>query len=90
MIYKMRKNPPVFIDPRYNLYGNELLQNYWHMVNDDQNCGELLDKYKIDWIFLPPKTKLQERLAKDENWQLLYSDKHSFIYARNQKETQSP
>lgn len=89
MIYKMRKNPAVFIDPRYNLYGNELLQNYWHMVNDDQNCGELLDRYKIDWIFLPPKTKLPERLAKDKNWQLLYSDKHSLIYARNQKETHS-
>ncbi|MCC7526917.1 MAG: hypothetical protein IT342_00260, partial [Candidatus Melainabacteria bacterium] len=90
MIYKMRNNPPVFIDPRYNLYGNELLQNYWHMVNADANYQELLDKYKIDWVFLAPKTKLPERLSKDPNWQLLYSDSASVIYARRQKETQSP
>ncbi len=82
MIYKMRNNPPVFIDPRYNLYGNELLQNYWHMVNADANYLELLDKYKIDWVFLAPKTKLPERLAKDPNWQLLYADEASVIYAR--------
>ncbi len=90
MIYKMRNNPPVFIDPRYNLYGNELLQNYWHMVNNDPNCDQLLDKYNIDWIFLPPSTKLPQRLAKDSNWRLLYSDSESVIYARRQKETQAP
>jgi hypothetical protein len=82
MIYKMRNNPPVFIDPRYNLYGNELLQNYWHMVNADANYQELLDQYKIDWVFLAPKEKLPERLAKDPNWRLLYSDSASVIYAR--------
>ncbi|MBA3994872.1 MAG: hypothetical protein C0469_15235, partial [Cyanobacteria bacterium DS2.3.42] len=69
MIYKMRNNPPVFIDPRYNLYGNELLQNYWHMVNADANYEQLLNHYKIDWVFLQPKAKLLERLAKDPNWQ---------------------
>lgn len=90
MIYKMRRNPAVFIDPRYNLYGNELLQDYWHMVNNDSNAAELLDQYKIDWTFLPHNTKLPAALAKDQNWQLIYSDKDSVIYARNQTETQSP
>ena len=32
MIWKMHDNPKVFIDPRYNLYGNDLLQDYWKMV----------------------------------------------------------
>lgn len=83
MIYKMRENPPVFIDPRYNLYGNTLLQDYWHMVNCDVNYRELLDKYKIDWVFLDHKAKLPKVLAKDSQWQLLYSDERSVIYGRN-------
>ncbi|MCC6978832.1 MAG: hypothetical protein IT343_10965 [Candidatus Melainabacteria bacterium] len=83
MIYKMHDNPPVFIDPRYNLYGNTLLQDYWHMVNCDANYNELLSKYKIDWIFLAPNTKLPQELAKSTDWRLLYSDKKSVIYARN-------
>jgi len=82
MIYKMRDNPPVFIDPRYNLYGNTLLQDYWHMVNCDPEYEKLLEKYKIDWIFLAPNSKLPQTLAKDSNWQLLYSDKKSVIYGR--------
>ena len=83
MIYKMHDNPPVFIDPRYNLYGNTLLQDYWHMVNCDPGYKELLDKYKIDWIFLAPGAKLPQQLAKAPDWRLLYSDKKSVIYARN-------
>ncbi len=82
MIYKMHDNPPVFIDPRYNLYGNTLLQDYWHMVNCDANYEQLLERYKIDWIFLAPAAKLPQQLAKDPNWQLLYSDSASVIYAR--------
>ena len=89
MIYKMHDNPPVFIDPRYNLYGNTLLQDYWHMVNCDPGYKELLDKYKIDWIFLAPGAKLPQQLAKAPDWRLLYSDKKSVIYARNSATTEA-
>lgn len=84
MIYKMRDNPAVFIDPRYNLYGNGILQDYWHMVKCDDNYQQLLDRYKIDWVFLPPKLELPKRLSTNQNWHLLYSDEASVIFARNQ------
>lgn len=82
MIYKMKENPRVFVDPRYNLYGKDLIQNYWHIVNCDANCEQLLDHYKIDWVFISPKTKLPEKLSKDPAWTLLYEDKGAVIYAR--------
>lgn len=82
MIYKMRNNPPVFIDPRYNLYGNDLLQDYWHMVKCDDGYEALLNKYQIAWVFVPPKLELPKRLAQNPEWQLLYSDDDSVIYAK--------
>ena len=84
MIYKMKENPRVFVDPRYNLYGKDLIQDYWHIVNSDPNCDELLNRYKIDWVFISPKTKLPGKLAKDPSWRLLYEDKAAVIYARNE------
>ncbi len=83
MIYKMRSNPLVFVDPRYNLYGEALVQDYWHMVNCDPNSEELLNRYKIDWVFLAPNTKLSKQMATDVRWQRLYCDKESVIYSRS-------
>jgi hypothetical protein len=74
MIFQMHDNPSVFIDPRYNLYGNDLLQDYWKMVDCKPGWRELMHKYNIGWIFLPPRLELTRQLAKDSQWQLLYSD----------------
>lgn len=82
MIYKMHENPLVFIDPRYNLYGNALLQDYWHMVNCDANYNQLLEHYNINWVFLDPRENLSKMLAKSPKWQLLYSDSRSVIFSR--------
>ncbi|PZM85440.1 MAG: hypothetical protein DKT66_04455 [Candidatus Melainabacteria bacterium] len=90
MIYKMKDNPRVFVDPRYNLYGKDIVQDYWHIVNSDPNCDQLLNRYKIDWVFISPKTKLPDKLSKDPAWKLLYSDKGSVIYARNQAKANAP
>lgn len=90
MIYKMKENPRVFVDPRYNLYGKDLIQDYWHIVNCDNNCEQLLDHYKIDWVFISPKTKLPEKLSKHPAWTLLYEDKDAVIYARKNPTASNP
>lgn len=82
LIWKMRNNPPVFIDPRYNLFGNALLQDYWKMVTCKPGWQERLQYYNIGWTFLPPELELCKRLAKDPQWRLLYSDQASVIYSR--------
>jgi hypothetical protein len=87
MMWQMDHNPPVFIDTRYNLFGNGLLQDYWKMVKCQDGWEGLLSKYQIDWVFLPPNLELPKRLAKDKSWQKLYSDDDSIIYARNQKDS---
>jgi hypothetical protein len=89
MMWQMEHNPPVFIDTRYNLFGNGLLQDYWKMVKCQEGWQDLLSKYKIDWVFVPPNLELPKQLANDKAWQKLYSDNDSVIYARNQKDSPS-
>ncbi|MFX8581903.1 hypothetical protein ABTM27_20830, partial [Acinetobacter baumannii] len=32
MMWQLKDAPPVFIDSRYNLFGNNLLRDYWTMA----------------------------------------------------------
>ena len=81
--WRVDNNPPVFIDPRYNLFGNDLLQDYWKMVQCGPGWQALLQKYDIQWVFVQPQYELPKRLAVDSSWKCLFSDKYSVIYSRN-------
>jgi len=82
LMWKIDKTPPVFIDSRYNLYGNTLLQDYWTMAENKAGAQQLLDKYSIDWIFLNPKMQLVKALSQDPQWTVLYQDSEAAIVAR--------
>ncbi|CAN5365231.1 hypothetical protein BH10CYA1_BH10CYA1_19490 [soil metagenome] len=82
LMWKVDKTPPVFIDSRYNLYGNTLLQDYWTMAENKAGAQQLLDKYSIDWIFLNPKMQLVKALSQDPQWTVLYQDSEAAIVAR--------
>jgi len=83
MYWKLKDAPPVFVDPRYNLFGFEIIQDYWKMVNCSDGWQDLLKKYNIGWVFLPPKLDLVKHLSTDPNWHRLYEDKGSVIYQLN-------
>jgi hypothetical protein len=82
LMWQLEKAPPVFIDSRYNLYGNALLQDYWIMAENQQGSRALLEKYSIDWVFLNPQLPLIKALSKDPGWMVLYQDSNSAIVAR--------
>jgi hypothetical protein len=93
MMWQLKDSPQVFIDSRYNLYGNTLLQDYWKIVECKNGYENLLNNYEIDWLFLPPSLPLAKHLselqhlsesAAPANFKCLYEDKNSVIYARNQ------
>ncbi|HEY9715025.1 MAG TPA: hypothetical protein V6C72_16265 [Chroococcales cyanobacterium] len=87
MMWQLRDTPPVFIDSRYNLFGNNLLKDYFTMTNCSDNWRQLMQKYKIDWIFMPPSQKISETLARDPDWQVVYQDKESVIIERKRVRT---
>lgn len=82
LMWKLADAPPVFIDSRYNLYGNNLLQDYWKMAENKPEAQQLLDKYSIDWIFLNPKMQLVKDLSHDPHWTVLFEDANGAVVAR--------
>jgi hypothetical protein len=82
MMWQLQKSPRVFIDSRYNLFPYEVLNDYWNMVECRDNWAELMKKYDIAWVFLPPRLELPKHLERDPNWQRLYADETSVVYQR--------
>lgn len=87
LMWNAKDAPPVFIDSRYNLYGNGLLQDYWTMVLMRPNWDKLMEKYGIDWVFLPPSLPLAKSLASHQDWHLDFQDKAAVVISRKQPVT---
>lgn len=81
MIYRFGKNANVFIDTRFDLYGDKLTYDYYKIANARDNWLELLDEYKIDWLFVMSDYQAVRPL-KARGWQQLYSDPVSVVLQR--------
>jgi hypothetical protein len=73
------KFPKLFIDSRYHLFKDAVLDDYWTMVLCRQGWQEKLTEYKIGWIFVPTKLQIVQTLSKDPNWKLVYQDETASV-----------
>lgn len=69
----------VFIDTRFDMYGDKLVLHYWNLANCRGDWRKLLDQYKIDWVFFPPRAPLIKRLSADTQWRQLCADDNGVI-----------
>ncbi len=72
---------PVFIDPRIELYPQEIWQDYIHLSNG-VNVSSLLEKYTIDRILLDRDIQAELSLYLQSNpaWLLEYSDQTTQLW----------
>lgn len=73
------KFPKLFIDSRYHLFKDAILDDYWTMVLCRQGWQEKLKEYKIAWIFVPTKLQIVQTLSNDPNWKLVYQDETASV-----------
>lgn len=74
--------PKVFIDTRFDMYGAEFLQEYENAAHAKPGWEQVLEKYHVDWVFLPLDFKLIKELRKSDAWTEIFSDKVSVILIR--------
>jgi hypothetical protein len=84
LLWRMQKPPRVFIDSRFDMYGTELITDYQTIANCEPGWQRLLDKYKIDWLFFPPRAPIAKALLSDGSWRTLYADNEAVIIAKRQ------
>jgi cytochrome c-type biogenesis protein CcmH/NrfG len=86
--YLLWQRIPVFVDGRISPYQNtRVLEDHFRIFGGDL---ALLDKYSIDWVFIPYSTSsgtarfvnFNQLLAGSGNWALVYWDDACLIYVR--------
>lgn len=82
MLWSFDPKPKVFIDTRFDMYGAEFIAEYDKAVHCRDGWQQVMDKYKVDWVFLPKKFELVAELRKDESWTELFSDDVAVIMVR--------
>jgi len=83
LIYAMDPPPPLFLDGRLDMYGEEVLEDYSKIVAPDAELDELFRKYEIDWVLYPP-SPLTRLLLAGGDWREAYGDDQISVLVRKE------
>ncbi len=84
IIWQLGKQLPVFIDTRYDMYGERLIADYLRIISATDNWRELVDSYAIDLVFVSASDRLSSELKTLPGWRELYRDELAVIAQRGQ------
>ena len=71
-----------FIDGRADIFVYNGVFEDFLRATAIEHSFEILDKYKIDYVFLQPKERLVYLLAHSPAWRMIYSDKVAVLFER--------
>lgn len=88
-IYKLYPAYRVFVDGRADLYGDELLRQFQTTVQARTGWRDVLDRWNVRAVLLPPYCALAQALALDPNWHLEYRDSQALVLLRSTGSTEN-
>ncbi len=83
LIYRFYPSQRVFMDGRSDLYGNELVQVYQHIMSAQYDWESDLKRFAIDVVMVKPDAPLVAVLKQSPHWKMLF-DNGSVIMFRVQ------
>jgi hypothetical protein len=81
-IYKLYPKYRVFVDGRADLYGDDLLEQFRTAVQLRTGWLEVLDRWNVRAILLPPFCALVQALVLDPGWHVEYRDSQALLLVR--------
>ncbi len=84
-IWKLHPEYHVFVDGRADLYGDDLLRQFQTLVEIRTGWRDLLDRWQVEAILVPPSCALAQALLLDPNWQVASSDSKAILLLRGNR-----
>jgi hypothetical protein len=72
----------VFVDGRNDFYGGAFIAEFEQVDNVTTNWSAVLSRYRVGWTILPRRHALNQLLALDASWSLVYTDAVTAIHLR--------
>jgi|YNPNPStandDraft_1061719.scaffolds.fasta_scaffold14684_2 hypothetical protein len=82
LLYRDWPHTRVFIDGQTDFYGEPLSREYWQVLQGQEGWAEVLERYDVRWVILPPSRPLAAALDASPGWQRLYADETAVIWQR--------
>jgi hypothetical protein len=73
---------PVMVDSRIELYGDRVWRDYDRATGAQENWQEILDRYSIDGVVLPPDAVLKDDLAGSAGWTIVVDGPAGSVFVR--------
>jgi len=84
-IWKLYPEYRVFVDGRADLYGDDLLrQSIQTVVDIRTGWRDVLDRWQVEAVLVPPSCALAQALLLDPNWHVASSDSKAILLLRRQ------
>lgn len=80
LIYRLYPNVKVFIDGRFDFYGQEHTQEYLDILNGKFDWEKRLAKFHIDTVLLPVDSQLASTLKESGRWVPVFDDGVAILF----------
>jgi len=81
-IWKLYPEYRVFVDGRADLYGDDLLRQFRTAMQLRTGWRDVLDRWKVEAVLVPPSCALAQALLLDPNWQPTFIDSKAIVLLR--------
>jgi len=82
LIYRLYPQVRVFVDGRFDLYGEKFTEKYVELVNAHYAWEKTLADYAVTAVLLRVKSPLATTLKESQRWRPVYDDGHAIIFQR--------
>jgi hypothetical protein len=79
----------VFMDGRADLYGDELMGQFKDALQLRTGWRDVLDRWRVEAVLVPPGCALAQVLLLDSNWQTEFSDSKAIVLVRRHSPVES-
>lgn len=83
LIWKFYPKRKVFIDGRWEVYGDDFVRAYALSLSDYRIFSALVEQYRINCVLLENRLSICSRLYKEKDWALVYLDGLAAIFVKN-------
>ncbi len=80
MIYCLYPQTKVFVDGRFDLYGEAFTKKYLNVLNAQYGWEDTLNKYSVDTVLLRVDTPLTGALKESRRWRPVYDDGMAIVF----------
>jgi len=81
-IWRLYPEYRVFVDGRADLYGDDLLGEFKAVVRLQTGWRDILDRWQVETVLVPPSSAAAQALQNDPNWHAAFSDSKAIILVR--------